>query len=231
MVVAFSDDFTSTSLSTSWSTCWWYQRPTCSHSNGEEELYTPNNVAVSGGALHLTARRESATGPGVDGNPKSFNYTSGMVTTRDTFALSYGYVEWRAFVPAGQGMWPALWMLPSDNSWPPELDVLEVVGKDTHTGAFTWYSVDGKPHPSPTYKTFPFDLASDWHVYGVDREPSGITWYVDGKPISSTDQQLDGRPMYLVMNLAVGGVWPGAPDATTPFPNTFSIDYVRAWTH
>ncbi len=162
------------------------------------------------------------------GASRSYRYTSGMVTSYQKFSFTYGYVEWRAQLPSGQGFWPALWMMPANNSWPPEIDALETVGNQPNIGNFTYHPPAGASQGFD--KNIP-GLSSGWHTFGVDWEPGSITWYVDGTKVASTTNDVTGDAMYLVMNLAVGGAWPGYPDATTAFPSSLNIDYVRVWQH
>jgi beta-glucanase (GH16 family) len=120
-------------------------------------------------------------------------------------------------------------MMPEDGSWPPEIDALETIGSQPDIGNFTY-------HPSATSPADGYDkvipgLSTGYHTFGVDWEPGSITWYVDGQPVASTTDQVTSKAMYLVMNLAVGGDWPGYPDATTKFPSTLAISDVSVWQH
>lgn len=240
----FTDEFDGNALDTTkWVTCY----PTslsddgCGHTNNELQWYLPKNVSVSNGTLNLTSQKETYKAP----NGKTYDYTSGMVTTgknkTDTtpskFAYKYGYAEVRAKVPHGKGLWPAFWMLESnpDNPlvWPPEIDIMEILGDDTTKTWMSFHRNDesGNLVMSPASWVGP-DYSSDWHVFSVDWEPDAIRWYVDG--IEARTSYLDSAhipnvPMYLLLNLAVGGDWPGNPDASTTFPSTYQIDYVRVW--
>jgi beta-glucanase (GH16 family) len=178
--------------------------------------------------LSLTAKDQTAHGITMTtGAPRTYQYTSGMVDTYKKFSFQYGYVEWRAELPTGQGFWPALWLMPENNSWPPEIDALEVVGNQPDIGNYTYHPPS--PQPSQGFDTKISGLSSGWHTFGVDWEPGRITWYVDGNQVAKTTYDVTSLPMYLVMNLAVGGAWPGYPDASTPFPSSLNIDYVRVW--
>jgi beta-glucanase (GH16 family) len=235
--LVFSDEFNGPSLDTSkWRTCSWWASTTCSiETNAEQELYTPNNVSVSNGVLDLQARQESAVG----WNGKTYNYTSGMISSGGLygssapgFSYTYGYAEARVKVPAGQGLWPAFWQLPADYSWPPEIDAMEILGNQPSTTYMHYHYLDaaGNTQGPGASWTGP-DFSAGWHTFGVDWEPTAITYYVDGVARwSFTDAaNITNKPQYLVLNLAVGGNWPGAPNASTPFPSDFLVDYVRVW--
>lgn len=236
--LVFEDEFDHGVLEPgSWTTCYWWGVDGCKiGTNGELEWYQPDNVGVGDGVLRLTARREAV----VTSDGEQLDYTSGMVTTgRDTsdqdepprFAFTYGRVEIRAQLPAGQGLWPAFWLLPLDHESRPEIDVMEVLGHDTSTLRVHYhYIVDGDKE-SVGERVPAADLSVGWHTYSVDWSPERIVWYLDGVAKWWVDDPgvISNEPMYVILNLAVGGDYPGAPDATTPFPSSYLIDYVRIW--
>ncbi|PZE90032.1 glycoside hydrolase family 16 protein [Curtobacterium sp. MCBD17_008] len=203
--------------------------------NGELEVYTDSrrNSALDGnGNLAITARREA------DGS-----YTSARLTTQGTYSVQYGRVEARIKIPRGQGIWPAFWMLGADLpqvGWPAcgEIDVMENIGREPGT-------IHGTVH-GPGYSgaegigtaaTLPSGAFADaFHVYAVDWRPGSISWSVDGatyRTITPADTNGDpwvfDKPFFVVLNVAVGGGWPGAPDATTPFPQQMLVDWIRVW--
>ncbi len=237
--LVFADEFNGPSLDTSkWRTCAWWAATTCSiESNNEQELYTPNNVSVANGMLDLQARQQSS----VAWNGKTYNYTSGMISSGGLsgssapgFTYKYGYAEARVKVPAGQGLWPAFWTLPSDYSWPPEIDAMEILGNQPNTTYMHYHYLDGSgAEQGPGLGWTGPDFSAGWHTFGVDWQPNAITWYVDGVARwSFTDAaMITAKPQYLVLNLAVGGNWPGPANATTPFPSDYLVDYVRVWDH
>lgn len=156
----------------------------------------------------------------LDGYP----YVSGMISSQPTFWQLYGYFEMRAKIPDGKGVWPAFWLLPADQSWPPEIDVMESVSDASTVYSTTHSSVQPKvgvkAHITP----------DAFHTYAVSWDNSTITFYVDGRQIGSQPTPPDfHKPMYMVANLAIGGNWPGNPDATTRFPKRLTIDYIRAY--
>ena len=190
--------------------------------NNELQNYSPENAIVSNGALQLKAERRSS-----GGQP----YTSGMIASWGKFAMTYGVVEARIRVPAGQGLWPAFWMMPAKGDSPFELDVMENLGHDPRTVHFAAHwrengisKVSGDSYTGP-------DLSMDWHTVTLEWNSSKVTWYVDGiaRYEHTNASGIPNEPMYLIANLAVGGNWPGSPDASTPFPSTYAIDYIRAW--
>jgi beta-glucanase (GH16 family) len=157
-------------------------------------------------------------------------YSSGLITTKKSFSQLYGVFEIRARIPKGRGLWPAFWLLPVSGAWPPELDVFEVLGHDTSTLYASWHSlVDGK-HLSESGAVNLPDLSLDFHTYAVDWEKDKIQWYFDGNEIfrRPTPEGMH-QPMYILLNLGVGGGWPGNPDASTPFPAVYAIDWIRVF--
>jgi beta-glucanase (GH16 family) len=243
--LVFDDEFNETTLDTTkWVPCFrWGTNAGCDSSTTPQSWYLPSNVIVSNGTLKLKAQNRSVTENGT-----IYPYTSGMITTGPwdntgsaaKFAFIYGYMEIRAKVPKGQGLWPAFWALPTDASWPPEIDVSEILngaGLTTYTNNMTYHYVDvtSDTHQSSSAGwTSPVDLASDFHVYAVDWEPDGIHWYVDGveRRTAFTDSKnITAKQMYLLVQLQAGGSWPGSPDSRTPFPSVYEVDYIRVWQH
>ena len=213
--------------------------------NSELEYYTNRtaNSALDGaGNLVITARRENPSGFGCWYG--SCQYTSARLLTAATFTQTYGRFEARMRIPRGQGLWPAFWMLGNNIGsvgWPNsgEIDIMENVGFEPST-------VHGSAH-GPGYSggsplTGQYSLpggqafADGFHTFTVDWEPGAITWYVDGIQYSrKTPADTNGNPwvydhpFFLIMNVAVGGIWPGSPNASTVFPQTMTVDYVRVY--
>ncbi len=237
--LVFSDEFDGDRLDTGkWTTCYWWDRDGCTNlSNNELQWYRPDNVRVEDGNLVLEARKEHAEGRGED-----YDYTSGMVTTGrtdperrdgDRFAFTFGYIEVRAKVPSGQGFWPAIWLLPSDHTSIPEIDIMEVLGHAPDTLEMHYHSrVDGDEESVGTDAVVD-DLSQGWHDYAVQWGPEAIIWLLDGREMWRYEDQervADAHePLYLLINLAVGGDWPGSPDETTDFPARMLVDHVRIW--
>ena len=235
--LAFSDEFDASSLDRArWHTCFWWATTTCSiESNRELELYAPDGVSVAGGAAQLRADRRDM----VAWNGATYHYTSGMIMTGGRkgvkppgFTFTYGYAEARVRVPRGKGLWPAFWMLPVAYTSRPEIDVMEILGDSTNVQHMNFHYVrrDGTRGDAGLAWRGP-DFATGWHTFGVDWRPDALVWYVDGvERWRFTDANvIPSQPMYLLANLAVGGTWPGSPDAATSFPSTYDVDYVRVW--
>jgi beta-glucanase (GH16 family) len=229
MRLIFADDFTGNKLDDSkWNPCYFWDNLGCTNDgNFESEWYLPDEILVENGLLRLRARDNPVKGS--DG--KDYPYTSGMISSHDKFAFTYGYVEMRGKVPFGQGLWPAFWLLPASKEWPPEIDVLEVLGNDPETLYTTLHfkTADNSnlSYGNPLYTKS--DLSAGFHTYAMDWEPQVIRWYFDGIEIYSVSANIPAQPMYLISNLAVGGNWGGYPDQTTRFPAYFEIDYIRVY--
>ncbi len=180
-----------------------------------------NPFTVSGGVLDIKAR---ATTKAEQPDLWFYKYASGLLTTAYSFSQTYGYFEVSAKMPSGQGVWPAFWLLPTSFSSPPELDVVEQIGGDT--AYFTSHSnVNGVVGST----SFVPNISSQFHTYGVLWSTTGLTWYVDGGAVATAPTPADmNKPMYLLLNLAVGGGFPGDPPKTFTSAD-FQVDYVRAY--
>lgn len=222
------DEFDGPGLDTStWSTCYFWRAEGCTNEwNDELQAYHPVNVGVSDGALQLVAREEPTTGYLADGTEQDFRYSSGMVSGHDGETFRYGFVEARARVPSGQGLWPALWLLAADRVWPPEIDIMEVIGDEPGVVHQTLHADDGT---ATRFQAEADDYSEDWHTFAIDWRPGSLTFYVDGERTGNTTEGVPDEPMYFLANLAVGGEWPGPPGPDTELPATFSVDHVRIW--
>jgi beta-glucanase (GH16 family) len=195
--------------------------------NGALELDVDDTVSglhpftVAKGGLEITA---PPTPPAVRPEVANYSYVSGLITTQPSFSQTYGYFEMRAELPQGKGLWPAFWLLPRDQSWPPEIDVVESVGNPGHV-YMTAHSKVAKSEPIEAHVA-----PNAFHSFAVSWDPQNIIWYVDGVEAGRVPTPGDmHKPMYMLANLAVGGHWPGAPDATADFPAKLTIDYIRAY--
>lgn len=197
-----------------WSTC--YDWNCTNNGSLELEWYTSSNVSVSNGEAHLTAKASPS-----HGKP----YTSGMIQSDKHFIFRYGYMEIRARLPRGRGLWPAFWSLPANHSWPPEIDVFEAHGGSPNTIEMTVHEVNGAV--SETTFVGP-DFTAGFHNFGVDWEPHHITWYIDGVPRKTVAVSIS-QPQYLLVNLAVNSHY--APDGSTRFPASLVVKYVTVWQH
>ncbi len=235
----FGDEFDRSSLGRGrWTTCYWWDDDGCTNSgNNERQWYRRGNVSVDDGVLRLTARRQAVRGS--DG--RIYPFTSGMVTTgRSTdrlskpprFGFRYGRVETRMRLPEGQGLWPAMWMLPVSHRSDPEIDVVEVLGHTPRLvrAHFHFTDEDGRERNPGNGLRLP-DTTATWHRYTLDWTPEQLVWYVDGRRMWTfkREQYVPDERMYLIFNLAVGGDWPGPPTAATSFPAAMVVDYVRVW--
>lgn len=217
--LTFHDEFDGAQLDPAkWDDHYWSGR---THSNNELEYYAPDGYEVTGGLLRLQGERREMAG---------HEYTSGMISSFGHFAQQYGYFEIRAKFPKGKGFWPAFWLLPANKQWPPEIDVLEILGHQTDKVYMTnhWRDAAGV-HRSHGESFIGPDFGAGFHTFAIDWEPGEITWYVDGIQHARSTAGVPSEPMYLIANLAIGGDWPGNPDATTPFPGFMDIDYVRVY--
>jgi beta-glucanase (GH16 family) len=239
----WSDEFNGASGTSPGGAGWTAEQGGAGWGNNELQSYTnrPQNVSHDGaGNLAITARRETYTGP--DGNRR--NHTSARIHTKGRFSFTYGRLEARIKAPTGQGLWPAFWALGDDVwdvGWPEcgEIDVMEQLG---HTSNQTHGNIHG---PTTTQghwgmgRTFtaPSSLATGFHVYGVIWTPDSFEWTLDGQVFSrytKADLPAGARwpfdhDFHLLLNLAVGGNWPGSPDASTAFPASMLVDWVRVY--
>jgi beta-glucanase (GH16 family) len=245
--LVWSDEFNGADGSSPDASKWTYDAGTGGNGWGNHELETytnrTQNARIKDGNLVITAQKETYTGS--DGVTR--NYTSARLKTQGLLSQAYGRFEARIKIPAGQGMWPAFWML-GDNiasmGWPKcgEIDIMENIGKEPGI-------IHGSLHgPSTTGRTSDasasFSLtagqnfADDFHLYAVEWEPATIRFYVDSNLYATFTQSrwpaggtwVFDHPFFILLNLAVGGDWPGSPDATTVFPQQMLVDYVRVYT-
>ncbi len=208
--------------------------------NRELEYYTPRpeNLTLREGMLAIRAVKEHYTGP--DGVTRG--YTSARIHTKGKFAQRYGRFEARIKIPAGPDMWTAFWLLGDDAArWPDcgEIDIMENIGKEP---AVVHGTIHGPGYSGAKGIGSPFELtdrkfAADFHVFAVEWEPEGIRWYVDDHLYKTVTPAIlpagtkwvFDHPFYILLNLAVGGDWPGPPDDSTNFPQEMLVDYVRVY--
>ncbi len=207
--------------------------------NGELQYYTDrlDNACIEDGALVIKARKEDY---------RRWHYTSARLVTRNKGDWLYGRIEVRARLPYGQGIWPAIWMLPTEwryGRWPVsgEIDIMELVGHEPGRVYGTIHY--GAPHQ---FRGAHYDLpegqrfADDYHVFALEWEPGEMRWYVDGHHYQTQKEWFTSstrgtypapfdQPFHLILNVAVGGAWPGYPDESTVFPQYMYVDYVRVY--
>jgi hypothetical protein len=183
--------------------------------------------SIEGGILTISANRADP----VKVKPFIHNmgYTSGCITSELTHWQTYGYIEMRASLPVGRGFWPAFWLLPKKLHWPPEIDVFEGAGqrpRDLHAGV-----INAPNHAPGRWLDGVVDSVDQFHVYGLLWTRDTLTWMIDGKAVWQTPNQVN-EDMYILANLALGSHdqnFIPDPDAGTPFPGRFRIDYIRAY--
>jgi beta-glucanase (GH16 family) len=211
--------------------------------NDELEYYTtrPQNAIQEGGHLVIHAIEEKYTG--ADGVTR--NYTSARLKTLGKFSRKYGRFEARIKIPRGQGIWPAFWMLGDDinkSEWPKcgEIDIMENIGKEP---SLVHGTIHGPGYSGGKGISAPFGLrgdalfADDFHLYAVEWEKKAIRFYVDDH-LYATRTPADlpkgtkwvyNHKFFILLNVAVGGGWPGNPDSSSVFPQTMLVDYVRVY--
>ncbi|MEO0595846.1 MAG: glycoside hydrolase family 3 C-terminal domain-containing protein, partial [Chloroflexota bacterium] len=221
-------------------TRWSYDTGGSGFGNNELQYYTDNeeNSYVEDGNLVIVAREERVS---------VRDYTSAKLWTLGHFSMQYGRIDIRARMPQGQGFWPAFWMLPTRyayGGWPAsgEIDIMELIGHEPATVHGTLHYT-GSEFGTHVYTGDSFTLdegtfADDFHVFSIVWEEDRFEWYVDGElyQVQTEWQTADqaypapfDQEFFLIINLAVGGEWPGSPDETTEFPQTLEVDYVRVY--
>jgi beta-glucanase (GH16 family) len=210
----------------------------------ELQYYVPDEVYVENGLLRIRSRVRKYG---------SKEYTSGRLDTKGKLAPMYGRFEIRAKLPKGKGLWPAYWLYPQDRDWQmekmmedavadgkerlipeerpwyTEIDIMEFLGHEPSIlyGTLHYCSFDGTRRSNSGKWSDTIDYTKGFHIYALEWEPDSIRWYIDGHLIHSTTDGIPHKPLYLIINTAVGGSWPGNPDSTTTFPQFHDIDYVR----
>lgn len=234
LILTFEDDFSGTSLNTA---NWTHETGTGQDGWGNNELqyYQPSNTTMQDGHLIITAKEESVG---------ESNYTSSRIISQNKFDFRYGRVDIRAALPEGKGLWPALWMLGSNFNtvgWPAcgEIDIMEKVGGSgleneiygtVHwQNAGEWANYGGSTNLST-------NTTNQFHVYSIVWDQSRISWYIDDSTtpyhvIDTSPSELDEfrSRFFFIMNVAVGGNWPGNPNSSTTFPQHMIVDYIRVF--
>jgi beta-glucanase (GH16 family) len=235
LVPTFADEFSTIRISPTgldgttpvWRSNYWWGRtiPT----NKEAEFYGDATTGVNpfsqrgDGVLTISATPTA-------GLPNGLTHTSGVISTLNTREQTYGYFEMRAQLPGGNGFWPAFWLLQANGAWPPEIDVMEMLGSERNNTHVNLHSSTTGTHVTTPAVVPLADLTTGFNTFAVSWRPDVIRWYLNGAEVHSAPTPDDmHRPMYMIANLAVGadGSWPGAtaPSATA----TMQIDYIRAF--
>ena len=208
----------------------------CGWGNNELEYYRSENSTVADGLLTITSKQENFGGR---------DYTSSRLKTQGKQFFTYGRVDIRAKLPKGQGIWPALWMLGESIttvSWPAsgELDIMEMIGgtinreKTTHGTIHYSNAAGGREYTGGSTTVENGLLADAFHVFSIDWNTTSITWSLDGvafhsQQITSSDRTEFHENFFFLFNVAVGGEWPGSPNADTQFPQQMQVDYIRVF--
>jgi beta-glucanase (GH16 family) len=238
--IIWSDEFDGTTLN---QTKWSHQlgdgcdigMNNCGWGNNELQWYQTDNTEVSNGTLKIIAKRQTV---------QTRNYTSSRIRTINKGDIKFGRIEARMKMPIGQGIWPAFWMMPTDNvygGWPQsgEIDVMEYLGHERATTHGTLHF--GNPWPNNANATKSFTLTEGgfndgFHTFALEWSDNDIKWFVDGYLYSTKTRSDLGsarwpfdQKFHFILNLAVGGNWPGNPNGSTVFPQTFEVDYIRVY--
>lgn len=226
--LVWSDEFTGPAGTPPDAAKWNFDLGGWGDSNGELENYVESAALDGKGHLAITARKEASGGK---------SYTSGRIETFKKYEFTYGLLEARIKVPSGAGLWPAFWTLGreayvDDAAWPGcgEVDVMEILGQEPNvlygTVHVEWEDQGIVHSPTP--------LSDAFHVYAMEWTADKIALQVDGKTYKTVKRTASrpwpfDRPNFILLNLAVGGNWPGPPDASTRFPAQMLVDYVRVY--
>jgi hypothetical protein len=233
MELVWQDEFNEASLSTA---NWTHELGNgcsiglCGWGNNELETYSdaPENIRLEDGKLIITARDEGSS------------FTSARIKTQDKVEVQFGRIDVRAKLPKGQGIWPAIWMLGeniTEVGWPAcgEIDIMELVGhQPAQTHGTVHYDNNGYQQSTGSTALSSGDFSEKFHVFTIVWDYNVITWYVNNKEFktfrnTNIASYPFNKPFFFIMNVAVGGNWPGPPDETTIFPQEMRVDYVRVF--
>jgi beta-glucanase (GH16 family) len=236
MTMVWSDEFTGKTLKSS---NWTNETGGGGWGNNELEYYTNSvkNTFLTGGYLVIEARKETIG---------TNDYTSARIISKDKKTFTYGRIDMRAKLPKGQGLWPALWMLGNNISqtgfaWPAcgEIDIMELLGQNSQLayGTAHWgIAGQGSIHHGGSYSLSSGDFSSSFHVFSLEWDASKLTFLVDDVSyytVNKADVVVGtypfDKPFFFIMNVAVGGNWPGNPNSSTTFPQRMFVDYVRVF--
>lgn len=233
MTLAWSDEFTANYIN---SNNWSYDTGGSGWGNNELEYYTNSNknAFATSGYLVIEARKETMG---------TNNYTSARMISKDKKTFTYGRIDFRAKLPKGQGVWPALWMLGNNigtTPWPAcgEIDIMELLGHEAQKtyGTIHWGAAGGaSTHIGGNYSLPSLTFNDKFHLFSLKWEADKMTFLIDDVVFFTANKsQVTGnypfdKPFFFIMNVAVGGNWPGNPDATTVFPQRMIVDYVRVF--
>jgi len=223
--LSWSEEFSGSTLNTE---TWNYDIGTGNWGWGNNELqyYTtsPQNLYLENGVAHFVAKQQTFG---------TSNYTSARINSSGKFNFTYGRLEARIKIPMGQGLWPAFWGLGQNINqvgWPScgEIDIMEHVNNNDYINGTLHWDQNGHQYNGSTISFDP----NVFHQYMIEWDENKIQWYLDGilfKTISITANNMNAfhQPFFIILNVAVGGLWPGSPDNTTVFPAEMLVDYIR----
>jgi beta-glucanase (GH16 family) len=208
--------------------------------NNELQYYTEDNAYIENGYLVIEAKKEKKYD-----SFGSYNYTSSRIKTQNNFKFKYGKVEVRAKFPFGKGLWPAIWLLGSNITyvgWPlcGEIDIVEFLGHDKYSvyGTVHGPGYSGSKGISRKYTDYDKNFVDNFHTFGIEWDENQISFLVDGNVYSTVKKEILKKRglswvfdnnFFLIVNLAVGGNWPGYPDYRTKFPAKMYVDYIKVW--
>lgn len=231
MTLIWQDEFSGNELDTDW---WSYEIGTGNNGwgNNESQYYRSENTFTQDGHLIIEARKENFAGR---------EYTSSRLITKGKFDFQYGRVDIRAALPYGQGVWPALWMLGDNISsvgWPScgEIDIMELLGQEPNRvyGAAHWSNAGQHTYIGGNIQLSSGNFYNAFHVFSIEWNAQEIRWFVDDQhfytlPLTPAEMSEFHANFFFLFNIAVGGNWPGYPDATTIFPQRMIVDYIRVF--
>lgn len=231
MMLVWNDEFDGDALNTD---DWTFETGGHGWGNNELQFYRQENTTVKDGYLIITAKQESHM---------EKDYTSSRIITKDKQSFQYGRVDIRAALPQGQGIWPALWMLGANfpaTQWPAcgEIDIMEMIGgsgrENTVHGTVHWDNAGDHASYGKGYTLSSGTFADKFHVFSIVWNESSITWYVDDVQYNVIDISVPElsefqNEFFFIMNVAVGGNWPGNPNSSTVFPQQMKVDYIRVF--
>ncbi|MEO8711424.1 MAG: glycoside hydrolase family 16 protein [Parafilimonas sp.] len=223
--LVWSDEFNGNTVNTA---NWNFEKGASGWGNHEQEYYQAANATVVNGNLIITGKKEDV---------QQSHYTSSRMTTKGKHEFLYGKIEARIKIPVGQGFWPAFWMLGADideTPWPAsgETDIMEHINTDSLLYGTLHWDNNGHVQSGDTLTYNP----SAYHVYAVEWDSASLRWYVDGKKfhevnilnsINSTEEF--HKPSFILLNLALGGDWPGQVIDDSKLPAKMYVDYVRVY--
>ena len=222
--LVWSDEFDSTAVNTN---TWNFETGGNGWGNNEQEYYTPgNNATIENGNLVITAKNEAMGGK---------SYTSSRMTTQGKKEFTYGKIEARLKMPVGQGLWPAFWMLGANintTPWPScgETDIMEHINADSTVYGTIHWNNNGHQQNGGNTQSSP----TGYHVYGIEWTRTSISWYIDStiyftSGLGDAGQNAFANPSFILLNLAVGGNWPGQTIDNSLFPAKLYVDWVRVY--